>query len=164
MIDIKNGEALEELKKFQDSSVDCVVTSPPYWRLRDYGSDKQLGLEETPEEFIKRLCDIFDEIYRILKESGTVFVNIGDSYSGSNSISTIGRRGFYKTIKDMTLKKNNCLAKRKSLVGIPAMFQLEMVRRGWILRNKIIWHKSNVMPESVNDRFTNDYEFESSVI
>ena len=158
MINLIQGSALEVLKGLDSKSINCVVTSPPYWRLRDYGSDQQIGLEETPEEFIANLCDTFDEVYRILKDDGTLFVNLGDSYSGNNAISTKSRRGFVKGIKDQILKKNNCLAKRKSLVGIPAMFQLEMIKRGWILRNKIIWQKSNVMPESVNDRFTNDYE------
>ena len=158
MINLIQGSALEVLKGLDSKSINCVVTSPPYWRLRDYGSDQQIGLEETPEEFIANLCDTFDEVYRILKDNGTLFVNLGDSYSGNNAISTKSRRGFVKGIKDQMLKKNNCVTKRKSLVGIPAMFQLEMIKRGWILRNKIIWQKSNVMPESVNDRFTNDYE------
>lgn len=158
MINLIQGSALEVLKGLDSKSINCVVTSPPYWRLRDYGSDQQIGLEETPEEFIANLCDTFNEVYRILKDDGTLFVNLGDSYSGNNAISTKSRKGFVKGIKDQMLKKNNCVAKRKSLVGIPAMFQLEMIKRGWILRNKIIWQKSNVMPESVNDRFTNDYE------
>lgn len=157
-IKLMHGNTAELLKTFENESINCVVTSPPYWRLRDYGHTEQIGLEETPEQFINNLCDIFDEVYRALRKDGTLFVNLGDSYSHSNSISTTGRRGFYKDIKDEVLKKNKCMAKRKSLVGIPAMFQLEMVKRGWILRNKIIWQKSNVMPESVKDRFTNDYE------
>ena len=95
----------------------------------------------------------------MLKDTGTLFVNLGDSYSNSDSVSTTGRRGFYKGDGlDMILKKEKCIARKKSLVGIPAMFMLEMIRRGWILRNKIIWHKSNIVPESVRDRFTNDYE------
>lgn len=158
LIKLINGNTIDILKKLDNESINCVVTSPPYWRLRDYGHDEQIGLEETPEEFINNLCDIFDEVFRILKDDGTLFVNLGDCYSHSNSISTKGRRGFNKDEKDYFLKKNKCVAKRKSLVGIPAMFQLEMIKRGWILRNKIIWQKSNIMPESVKDRFTNDYE------
>lgn len=152
------GNTIDVLKNLDDESINCVVTSPPYWRLRDYGHEKQIGLEETPEKYINNLCDIFDEVFRILKDDGTLFINLGDCYSHSNSISSKGRKGFNKDEKDYFLKKNKCMAKRKSLVGIPAMFQLEMVKRGWILRNKIIWQKSNVMPESVRDRFTNDYE------
>lgn len=158
MIKLILGDVSEVLKSFEKESINCVVTSPPYWRLRDYGDPRQIGLEETPEKFINNLCNIFDEVYQILKKDGTLFVNLGDSYSHSNSISTKGRKGFNKGIKDEILKKNNCMAKRKSLVGIPAMFQLEMIKRGWILRNKIIWQKLNIMPESVRDRFTNDYE------
>ena len=159
MIEILHGDALEKIKLLKDKSVDCIVTSPPYWRLRDYENEKQLGLEETPEEFINTLCDFFDNCWKVLKNTGTLFVNLGDSYSNSNIISTIGRRGFYKGDKpDKILKKEKCIARKKSLVGIPAMFMLEMIKRGWILRNKIIYQKSNVMPESVTDRFSNDYE------
>lgn len=155
---IIHGDVRVKLKELENSSVDCIVTSPPYWRLRDYGHNEQMGLEETPEEFIKNLCDVFDDCRRVLKDTGTLFVNLGDSYSHSNSISTLGRRGFYKDVKDLTLRKTKCMARKKSLVGIPAMFMVEMINRGWILRNKIIWQKTNVMPESVKDRFTNDYE------
>lgn len=159
MIEILHGDALEKIKLLKDKSIDCIVTSPPYWRLRDYENEKQLGLEETPEEFINTLCDFFDNCWKVLKNTGTLFVNLGDSYSNSNIISTIGRRGFYKGDKpDKILKKEKCIARKKSLVGIPAMFMLEMIKRGWILRNKIIYQKSNVMPESVTDRFSNDYE------
>ena len=159
MIEILHGDALEKIKLLKDKSIDCIVTSPPYWRLRDYENEKQLGLEETPEEFINTLCDFFDNCWKVLKNTGTLFVNLGDSYSNSNIISTIGRRGFYKGDKpDKILKKEKCIARKKSLVGIPAMFMIEMIKRGWILRNKIIYQKSNVMPESVTDRFSNDYE------
>ncbi|MGL6065021.1 MAG: DNA-methyltransferase [Fusobacteriaceae bacterium] len=155
---IIQGNTVNLIKTLAVESIDCVVTSPPYWRLRDYGHNEQMGIEETPEEFIENLCNIFDDVYRALKKTGTLFVNLGDSYSGSNTISQTGRKGFYKDEKNIILKKENCIAKKKSLIGIPAMFQLEMVKRGWRLRNKIIWNKTNVMPESVKDRFTNDYE------
>ena len=159
MIEILHGDALKKIKLLKDKSIDCIVTSPPYWRLRDYENGKQLGLEETPEEFINTLCNFFDNCWKILKDTGTLFVNLGDSYSNSNSISTTGRKGFSKDDRpDTMLKKEKCNARKKSLVGIPAMFMLEMIKRGWILRNKIIWHKSNILPESVKDRFTNDYE------
>ena len=159
MIEILHGDALEKIKLLKDKSIDCIVTSPPYWRLRDYKNGKQLGLEETPEEFINTLCNFFDNCWKILKDTGTLFVNLGDSYSNSNSISTTGRKGFSKDDRpDTMLKKEKCNARKKSLVGIPAMFMLEMIKRGWILRNKIIWHKSYILPASVKDRFTNDYE------
>lgn len=157
MFEIINGDVREKIKEFKKNTIDCIITSPPYWRLKDYGNEKQLGLEETPEEYIKELCDIFDECKRVLKKQGTLFVNLGDSYSGSNSNSTIGRK-MGNEVKDIVLKKNKCVAKGKSLVGIPSMFLIEMINRGWRLRNKIIWHKPNVIPESVKDRFTVDYE------
>lgn len=158
MFEIINGDVREKIKELKKESVDCIITSPPYWRLRDYENEKQLGLEETPEEYIKELCDIFDECNRVLKKQGTLFVVLNDSYSGSNSNSTTGRKDFKKQEKDLVVKKNKCVAKIKSLVGIPSMFLIEMINRGWRLRNKIIWHKPNVIPESVKDRFTNDYE------
>lgn len=158
MIEVMYGDSNDKVMELKDKSINCVVTSPPYFRLRDYGHEKQLGIEETPEEFINNLCDLFDKIKPKLTDGGTLFVNLGDSYSGSHSISTKGRRGFYVDEKDQIMKKNKCMAKRKSLIAIPAMFQVEMIKRGWICRNKIIWNKTNVMPESVRDRFTNDYE------
>ncbi len=158
MVEVMHGDAFSRSKELKNNSINCIVTSPPYFRLRDYGHKNQIGIESTPTDFVNRLCDLFDILKPKLTEGGTLFVNLGDSYSGSNSISTKGRRGFYKDEKDKILKKNNCLAKRKSLIAIPAMFQVEMIKRGWICRNKIIWNKTNVMPESVKDRFTNDYE------
>lgn len=158
MFKIISGDVREKIKELKKESVDCIITSPPYWRLRDYKNEKQLGMEETPEEYIKELCDIFDECNRVLKKQGTLFIVLNDSYSGSNSNSTTGRKDFKKQEKDLVVKKNKCVAKIKSLVGIPSMFLIEMINRGWRLRNKIIWHKPNVIPESVKDRFTNDYE------
>ena len=159
MIEILHGDALEKIKLLKDKSIDCIMTSPPYWQLRNYGVVGQLGLEETVEEYIEKLLKIFDKCWKILKNTGTLFVNLGDSYSNSNLISATRRRGFSKDDRpDTMLKKEKCIARKKSLVGIPAMFMLEMIKRGWILRNKIIWHKSNILPESVKDRFTNDYE------
>jgi DNA modification methylase len=135
---IYNGNALDVLKTFPDESVDMVITSPPYWALRDYGAEGQLGLESTFQEYINKLCDIFDEVKRVLKKSGSCWVNLGDAYSGSGK----GVGGI----------------KSKSLLQIPSRFAIEMCNRGWILRNEIIWHKPNAMPSSVNDRFTVDYE------
>lgn len=135
---IYNGDALDVLKTFPDECVDMVITSPPYWALRDYGAEGQLGLESTFQEYINKLCDIFDEVKRVLKKSGSCWVNLGDAYSGSGK----GVGGI----------------KSKSLLQIPSRFAIEMYNRGWILRNEIIWHKPNAMPSSVNDRFTVDYE------
>lgn len=135
---IYNGDALDVLKTFPDECVDMVITSPPYWALRDYGAEGQLGLETTFQEYINKLCDIFDEVKRVLKKSGSCWVNLGDAYSGSGK----GVGGI----------------KSKSLLQIPSRFAIGMCNRGWILRNEIIWHKPNAMPQSVRDRFTVDYE------
>ena len=135
---IYNGDALDVLKTFPDECVDMVITSPPYWALRDYGAEGQLGLESTFQEYINKLCDIFDEVKRVLKKSGSCWVNLGDAYSGSGK----GVGGI----------------KSKSLLQIPSRFAIEMCNRGWILRNEIIWHKPNAMPQSVRDRFTVDFE------
>lgn len=136
MIEILHGDALEEIKLLKDKSVDCIVTSPPYWQLRDYGVLGQLGLEDTVEEYIEKLIEIFNECWRVLKDTGTVFVNMGDTYSNSKYISI----------------------RRKSRMMIPEKIAIIMIEKGWILRNEIIWHKPNVVPEAVQDRFTNDFE------
>jgi site-specific DNA-methyltransferase (adenine-specific) len=126
---IYQGDVLEVLKTFNSSTIDCVITSPPYWNLRDYGVVGQLGLEKTPEEYIDNICNVFDEVKRTLKDTGSLFVNLGDGYLPN-----------------------------KSLSQIPSLFSIEMMNRGWILRNEIIWHKPNAMPSSAKDRFTVDYE------
>lgn len=113
-----------------------VVTSPPYWGLRDYGVDEQLGLEDNPETYIENLCIIFDEVYRVLKNEGTCWVNIDDKY--------------------VNKKINN--TKSRSLYGIPDRFKVSMIDRGWLCRNEIIWHKPNAMPSSAKNRFNSDYE------
>ena len=134
---IIHGNNMEILPTLPAESVNCVVTSPPYWGLRDYGVKGQLGLEKTFEEYIKNLCDIFDEVKRVLRADGTCWVNLGDTYWGN--------------------KGNHYPA--KSLCLIPQRFAIEMVNRGWILRNTIIWHKPNGMPASAKDRFTVDFEY-----
>ena len=153
---IKLGDSLGVLKTLKNESIDCVVTSPPYWALRNYGVVGQLGLEPTFQEYIIKLCDIFDEVKRVLKKEGTCFVNLGDTYGGS------GDKGDWEDPKDKNRngqrKSVNKSATQKSLCQIPSRFAIEMCNRGWILRNKIIWHKPNVMPSSVKDRFTVDYE------
>lgn len=147
-------------KKMPSEFVNCVITSPPYWALRDYGVAGQLGLEPTFEEYVTKLCDIFDEVKRVLKKTGTVWVNIGDTYSqsggagnqysyGKNRVDGFKKYGGHK-VKNL---------KPKSLVGVPFRFALEMINRGWILRNTIIWHKPNCMPSSAKDRFTVDFEY-----
>lgn len=188
---IHNTDAISGLALLPDESVDCIVTSPPYWQMRDYGLAPlmwggfegcehsydmygyctecggwlgQLGQEPTREDFIFHLCLIFDECRRVLKPTGTLWVNLGDTYNnpskyglkpnpqtisnGGNRNYTIGKRG----------KSPGNILPSKSLCNIPNKFADEMILRGWILRNEIIWHKPACMPYSGKDRFTNDFE------
>lgn len=150
------GDAKDVLETFPDKVIDMCVTSPPYWGLRDYGVDGQLGLEPSFEDYVDRLCGVFDEVKRVLKDGGTCWVNIGDSYaSGVNNNDRKKVNDVNNTAKSLPAKS----LPAKSLVGIPFRFALEMIDRGWILRNTIIWHKSNCMPSSVKDRFTVDFEY-----
>lgn len=154
---IYQGDSFEILKTFPDESINCVITSPPYWQLRDYGVDGQLGLEENFFEYINKLCDIFDEIKRILKKDGTCFVNIADTYSGNKKGKSDYKVSQY--LKDNSQKINKkATIQEKCLCQIPSRFAIEMTNRGWILRNRLIWHKPNAMPSSASDRFTVDYE------
>lgn len=212
-VDILQGNSKEKLKELQSESVDCIVTSPPYYGLRDYGTgkwiggdpncphrrtskfsektitghaqpelagnvgdaiykaicplcgaqriDEQIGLEETPEAFIQSLVEVFRECKRILKDDGTLWVNIGDSYCGT------GSKGDYKDPKyadgrngqavSITQKVQGC--KAKDLIGIPWLLAFALRDDGWYLRQDIIWHKPNPMPESVTDRCTKSHEY-----
>lgn len=159
------GDALAELKNLPAESIDCVITSPPYWALRDYGSAGQLGQEPDLIEYVQNLCNIFDEVERVLKPAGSLWVNIGDTYStisGGMRERANSPRPKYKKYQAgagaMALQQPKTKYKSKTLLQIPARFAIEMIERGWILRNELIWHKPNVMPQSVKDRFTVDYE------
>jgi len=225
---IVRGDCLEGMRELPDESVNCVITSPPYWGLRDYKLEPlvwdgdrdcqhewnekypsklihenrqnlnggtignadfreelhgfgnaeasfcskcdawrgSLGLEPTFELYIKHLVEIFDEVKRILRKDGTCWVNLGDSYGGSNcgygqtkkssEFQNVARQTFYATSKEKSLMSK---LPAKSLCLIPFRFAIEMVNRGWILRNTIIWHKPNCMPSSANDRFTVDFDY-----
>lgn len=202
------GDNRASLKQMKDASVQTVVTSPPYWGLRDYGTahwtggdescdhetprsraadikendkqgtskasrpnlqwqcvcgavrvDEQIGLEKTPDDFIEQLCLVFDEVWRVLKDDGTIWVNLGDSYAGNNSrASNNGRAGFGNEREGVFEKTGEGL-KHKDLAGIPWRFAFAMQARGWYLRSDIIWHKPNPMPESVTDRPTKSHEY-----
>ena len=136
---IITGNAIEVLKEFPDCSVDCCITSPPYLGLRDYGVNGQIGLENSVEAYINRLIDIFREVRRVLKNDGTLWLNIGDSYASNNS------------------EYSNC--KQKDLIGIPWLLAFALRNDGWYLRQDIIWEKPNAMPESVRDRCTKSHEY-----
>lgn len=214
---IVQGHVLEQLQMLPDECIDCIVTSPPYWALRDYKTEPQiwsthtrsnckhlwrtatkkwhsdrgknprkevfsdefqtegtkhatcelcgawngsLGLEPTPGEFIEHLCQVFDEVKRVLKKTGTLWVNLGDTYSAqrwSNNKGTSFMRTGKSAEEREPIEKESGLPD-KCLVQIPARFAIAMTDRGWILRNEIIWHKPNCMPSSVKDRFTVDFE------
>lgn len=160
---IIRGEALKVLQRLPDESIDCAVTSPPYWSLRDYGMRQQLGLEASPEEYIDRLCAIFDEIKRVLKPNGTCWVNMGDAYA-TRSNKTGSRTKCPQPILSpasnhaLDFTRPHARLPGKCLVQLPARFALAMINRGWILRNELIWHKPNCLPQSARDRFTVDFE------
>lgn len=170
---IHNTDALSGLRRLPDESVDCIVTSPPYWQMRDYGIGEivwpdgwsgQLGLEPTREEFIAHLCLIFDECRRVLKSTGTLWVNLGDSYSKPYKYNRRQDPKWYERTKnnaclmDMQVDMTRHRIPAKSLCNIPNKFADEMILRGWILRNEIIWYKPACMPASVRDHFTVDFE------
>lgn len=150
------GDALEVLKKIPDESIDCCVTSPPYYRLRDYGNDKQIGLEASPEEYIEKLVAVFREVHRVLKPDGTLWVNIGDSYASSNKGGQ-NKHNYNKTRAPRTAPCSGL--KAKDLIGIPWMLAFALRQDGWYLRQDIIWYKPNAMPESVKDRCTKSHEY-----
>ena len=209
------GSCLDVLKTFPDESLDMCITSPPYWGLRDYGTEGQiwggdpdcehefesskrklhsgswgdkdnalphfknatvlnwevedrmcnkcgawkgeLGLEPTPDMFIDHLCDIFDEVKRVLRPHGTCWVNLGDTYANTGYGKGSGNMQ-HKNVKGAMAPKVKCELPQKCLVQIPSRFAIEMTNRGWILRNEIIWHKPSCLPSPATDRFTVDFE------
>lgn len=159
-------DALEGLQKLPDDSVDVIVTSPPYWALRDYGIKGQLGAENDFDDYLQRLWRIFDEARRVLKQDGTCWINLGDTYAspGTLNAKSYGDGGSKRSVisSEMRAKQGVGRTNRlqaKSLIGIPERFALGMLERGWILRNKIVWHKPNRMPSSATDRFACSWEY-----
>lgn len=160
------GDALRVLEDMPESSVDCVVTSPPYYGLRDYGVDGQIGLEDTPDEYVDRLAAVFHETARVLRPDGTLWLNLADSYAGSGKGRRAdGTRG--RATGKQASDRGACVGRlnrpcgtvrRKSLLGIPWRVAFRLQDDGWILRSEIIWHKHNSMPESVRDRPTRAHE------
>ena len=209
--DVLQGDSLEVLKTLPDNSVDCCVTSPPYYGLRDYGTgiwvggdpdcphrrmskysdkiitghiqeeligmvgdgiyksvcplcgaireDKQIGLENSPDEFVEKLVAVFHEVKRVLKDDGTLWLNIGDTYNGQKAGNTEVIK--HKCVADSNffVKEKWRGAKQKDLIGIPWMLAFALREDGWYLRQDIIWHKPNPMPEPVKDRCTKSHEY-----
>lgn len=167
------GDCREKLRELPDQSVNCCVTSPPYFGLRDYGVDGQMGLEPTPDEFVAGMVEVFREVRRVLRDDGTLWLNIGDSYAGSGR----GIGDTKTTNKGQTASRDMHDArvdagaigrawvkppegfKQKDLIGIPWMLAFALRADGWYLRQDIIWSKPNPMPESVRDRCTKAHEY-----
>jgi len=155
-----HGDCLHALRVVPSQSINCCVTSPPYFGLRDYGVDGQIGLEETPEAFVQKLVEVFREVKRVLRDDGTLWLNLGDSYAGSGKGigSDHGKAVFTDTNIAQTNWKKTDL-KPKDLIGIPWKVAFALQSDGWHLRQDIIWHKPNPMPESVKDRCTKAHEY-----
>ena len=168
------GDCLEVMAGMEAESVQCCVTSPPYWGLRDYGHDGQIGLESTLEAYVNRMVEVFRQVRRILKKDGTLWLNLGDSYAASRNGSAMpaetlaggvsgrgdkvakrGRASGYTPHRDPAAHG----LKHKDLVGIPWRVAFALQADGWYLRQDIIWHKPNPMPESVRDRCTKAHEY-----
>ena len=160
---IYEGNVLDVLPTLEKGSVQSVITSPPYWGLRDYDNDEQLGQEELPELFIERLVHIFSLVRDVLKQDGTLWINLGDTYYGpkgghwdKNSITNDLTGTKYREKRKAPPKHE--YIKNGDLVGVPWKFAIEMQKKGWYLRNDIIWHKPNPMPEAVNSRLCKSHE------
>ena len=152
------GDAVECLKLLDAESVHCCVTSPPYFNLRDYGTPGQLGRETTPEEYVERLVEVFREVRRVLRPDGTLWLNIGDSYTSGGRKT----RDFDPKLPARSVDRRPQTPagmKPKDLMGIPWLLAFALRADGWYLRQDIIWHKPNAMPESVRDRCTKCHEY-----
>lgn len=157
-IALLNCDVLDGLKTLPDQSVQCVVTSPPYYGLRDYGHAGQIGAEKTPDLYVAKMVEVFREVKRVLKNDGTLWLNLGDSYAGKGIGSDHGKAVF----NDETCGKKSKLPiglKNKDLIGIPWRVAFALQADGWYLRQDIIWNKPNTMPESVTDRCTKSHEY-----
>lgn len=160
------GDALEQLRTLPDESVQTCVTSPPYWGLRDYGVEGQIGLEASPQEFLRRIVEVFREVRRVLKPDGTAWVNMGDTYAsagwggGVGTSSTVNGSSQHAAREARAKLRNRVVGgKAKDKLGIPWRVAFALQDEGWWLRSDIVWHKPNPMPESVRDRPTVAHEF-----
>lgn len=168
-VKVLQGDCIEQLKTIEDKSVHCCVTSPPYWGLRDYGHEGQLGLEATPKDYVAKMVEVFREVRRVLLDDGTLWLNLGDSYASfrdgkatpdttrGNDVGTFVPKGSAKNRMASTFMGTKI--KHKDLCGIPWRVAFALQADGWYLRQDIIWHKPNPMPESVTDRCTKSHEY-----
>jgi DNA modification methylase len=161
MIKILNGDCRDILSQMPNASVHCCVTSPPYFGLRDYGVAGQIGLEPTPDEFVARLVEVFREVRRVLRDDGTLWLNLGDSYANDGKWGghTGGKHVSSLHCTPIGRNKKYTGLKPKDLIGIPWRVAFALQADCWYLRQDIIWHKPNPMPESVRDRCTKAHEY-----
>ncbi len=160
------GDVRTSLRQLEECSVQTCITSPPYWGLRDYGNDGQIGLEQTPDEYVAQMVAVFREVWRVLRDDGTVWLNIGDSYASARDSKAVPdslRNGegtaVGKAANQNPANLKSAGLKHKDLVGIPWRVAFALQADGWYLRQDIIWHKPNPMPESVTDRCTKSHEY-----
>ena len=156
------GDVRETLAQLPDASVQCCVTSPPYFGLRDYGHAGQIGLEQTPDAYVAELVGVFRDVRRVLREDGTLWLNLGDSYAragGEGGHGPNAQVGNTKSLQQRRMLQPPVGCKAKDLLGIPWRVAFALQADGWYLRSDIIWHKPNPMPESVTDRPTKAHEY-----
>jgi DNA modification methylase len=157
------GDASNVLPTLEDESFNCVVTSPPYYNLRDYGVDGQIGLEETVQEYIGAISKVMNEVYRVLKRDGVLFLNIGDTYySGKGKSHGKDRKSKKRRFGLRPVDKSGGVGigiRPKSIIGVPWRVAIEMSGMGWILRSPIIWHREGRLNEAVVDRPRRSYEY-----
>ncbi|TEB11219.1 DNA-methyltransferase [Pelotomaculum propionicicum] len=157
------GDSFEVLRRLPDESVNCVVTSPPYYCLRDYKVEGQIGLEDSVEDYVEAICKVMDEVRRVLRSDGTLFFNLGDTYySGKGQSQGNDRKSNKRRFGLRAVDKSGGLGiglQRKSIIGVPWRVAIEMASRDWVLRSPIIWHREKCLPESVLDRPRRSYEY-----
>lgn len=159
-ITLHHGDSLAVLREMPDQSVDCCVTSPPYFGLRDYGVEGQYGLEASPAEYVETMRALFSEVRRVLADDGTLWLNIGDSYQSSGGKEGVGPNAVVGSTKRQEFGRTRPMSglPSKNLLGIPWRTAFALQDDGWTLRNDIIWSKANAMPESVADRLSTRHE------
>jgi DNA modification methylase len=159
---VLQGDVIETLGKLRAESVQTCVTSPPYWGLRDYGTAGQLGLEATPDEYVRNLVNVFREVRRVLREDGTLWLNLGDTYASGTKGSGGGRANdptnFTGKAQKFSALKVDCGVPDKNLLGVPWRVAFALQADGWFIRSEIIWHKPNAQPSTVTDRPIRDHE------
>jgi DNA modification methylase len=158
-----NGDTREVLKELPEEAYNCTITSPPYFWLRDYGVDGQIGQEDTVAGYVESIASVMDEVFRVLKPDGVLFLNLGDTYySGKGRSHGIDKKSSKRRFGLRAVDKSGGLGiglKPKTLIGIPWRVAIEMIGRGWVLRSPVIWHRKHALPESVRDRPRRSYEY-----